>query len=149
MRKVTRIKRLATPQNIRTALGILFVIFGFIFLFKLPIIETSYKGVSNSEPIVASSNFKKSENSSIVRILIPKEDIDLSVKSAKIVKGYWETSEETASHGEGTANPGERGNIVVFAHARAGLFYNLKDIKKDDIVYLFTQHQSGAGFTKE
>ena len=66
-------------------------------------------------------------------------NIDLPITESKIVDGYWELSENTASHGEGSANPGEKGNIVVFAHAREGLFYNLKDVKKDDVVYLFTK----------
>jgi LPXTG-site transpeptidase (sortase) family protein len=74
-----------------------------------------------------------------IRIVIPSTNIDLNVIEAEVKDGYWETSETTASHGMGSANPGQNGNSVIFAHARVGLFYNLKDLKKDDIVYVFTQ----------
>lgn len=136
-RKLTRnyAKKFFTSNNIKTIAGIAFVIFGFLFLYKIPIITTPQKG----EPIVASSEFKKTNNgSNIIRILLPKEDIDLPVTPAKIVGGYWEVSETTASHGEGSANPGTNGNVVVFAHARQGLFYNLKDVNKGDIIYVLT-----------
>ena len=124
-------------QNIKTAAGIAFVVLGFLFLYKVPIVKTT---IQKKEPIVASSAFKSlNKESDVFRILISKENIDLPVKQAKIIGGYWETSETTASHGEGSANPGERGNVVIFAHARVGLFYNLKDVKKEDIVYVFTK----------
>lgn len=130
-------KRIFSGENIRNILGVVFVVLGFVFLYKLPVIRSTPQ---NKEPIVASSEFKKvSSDSNIVRILIPGKSIDLVVRHAKIIKGYWETSEGSASHGEGSANPGERGNVVVFAHARVGLFYNLKDVKEDDIVYIFTK----------
>jgi len=57
----------------------------------------------------------------------------------KIVDGYWELSENTASYGLGSGHPGEKSNTVIFAHAREGLFYNLKDVKTGDIVYVFTK----------
>jgi LPXTG-site transpeptidase (sortase) family protein len=130
-------KKLFSPQNIRTLLGLFFVILGLLFLYKVPVIKSSPQ---NNEPIAASSEFKKLErDSSVVRILIPKHDIDLTVTFSKIKDGYWELSETTASHGEGSANPGERGNTVIFAHARQGLFYNLKNIDRGDIIYVLTK----------
>ena len=119
----------------KNLLGILLVILGFLFLYKVPIPQ---KTLSSEEPIKMSFTAGEKE-STPQRILIPTQDIDLSVTFSKIKSGYWEISETTASHGEGSANPGERGNIVIFAHARVGLFYNLRDIKKDDIVYVFTK----------
>ncbi len=76
-----------------------------------------------------------------VRVIIPKSDIDLKVIPAKIVDGYWETSETYASYGEGSGTPGQHSNTVIFAHARAGLFYNLKDIKNGDSIYVFTKNK--------
>lgn len=120
-------------------LGIIFVALGLLFLYKIPVIKSN---PPKSEPIVASPEFKRvSSDSNVVRILIPGKNIDLVVRHAKIIKGYWETSENTASHGQGSSNPGERGNVVVFAHARAGLFYNLKDVKRDDAIYIFTKNR--------
>lgn len=57
---------------------------------------------------------------------------------APVVSGYWETSETTASHGVGSAGPGQKGNMVIFAHARPGLFLPLKEIQKQAAVYVFT-----------
>ncbi len=73
-----------------------------------------------------------------MRVVIPSVNIDINITESAVKYGFWETSETTASHGMGSANPGQIGNEVVFAHARPGLFYNLKDLKTDDIVYVFT-----------
>jgi LPXTG-site transpeptidase (sortase) family protein len=76
-----------------------------------------------------------------VRILIPKVDIDLKVIDAPIVDGYWTLSDNTASYGLGSGHPGSKSNTVIFAHARVGLFYNLKDVQVNDIIYVFTKTQ--------
>lgn len=131
-------KNFLSPESTRSILGVLFVMLGFIFLFIVPTI--SQKEARSREPITAGREFERNKKESeVVRVIIPNRDIDLLVKHAKIIKGYWETSEDSASHGEGTANPGEGGNTVIFAHARVGLFYNLRDIKKDDTIYVFTK----------
>jgi len=131
-------KRLLDPNITRSILGVLFVILGFIFLLTVPTIPQNLR--ADREPITAGREFAKNKKESqVVRITVPARDIDLEVKHAKISQGYWETSEDSASHGEGTANPGERGNVVIFAHAREGFFYNLKDVQKDDVVYVMTQ----------
>jgi LPXTG-site transpeptidase (sortase) family protein len=74
-----------------------------------------------------------------LRVIIPSLSLDLSIIEAAVVNGYWELSETTASHGVGSANPGENGNIVVFAHARQGLFLPLRNIKTEDTIYLLTR----------
>lgn len=73
------------------------------------------------------------------RIVLPKHQIDLKVVEAPIIDGFWETSEINASHGEGSASPGQIGNMVIFAHARVGLFYNLRDVQTNDLIYVFTK----------
>lgn len=97
----------------------------------------------NKNPIQINSALYTSKNivNDPVRILIPKADIDLKVVDAKIVNGYWELSESTASYGLGSGHPGENNNTVIFAHARTGLFYNLKDVRLNDIIYIFTKKQ--------
>ena len=60
------------------------------------------------------------------RITIPALDIDLPVAEAKVENDLWQTFAGFAAHGVGSANPGERSNVVIFAHNRAGLFGNLK-----------------------
>lgn len=73
------------------------------------------------------------------RVVVPALNIDLSIIEAKVVNGYWELSETTASHGVGSANPGEKGNIVIFAHAREGLFLPLRNIKVGNTIYILTK----------
>lgn len=121
-------------QNLKNFLGTIFILLGLLLFYKFPTVSKP----QNHEPIHASSQFeKKSQEASVVRILLPKENIDLPVTGAKIVGGYWQTSENSASQGEGTANPGSKGNVVIFAHAREGLFYNLKDVKKGDHICIY------------
>jgi LPXTG-site transpeptidase (sortase) family protein len=74
-----------------------------------------------------------------LRIVIPKYSLDLPIVEANVINGVWETSETSASHGVGSANPGENGNIVIFAHAREGLFLPLRNINKDTLVYILTK----------
>ena len=96
--------------------------------------------VVQTGPIQIAPTLMKDENVSEepIRIAIPSANIDINVVEAPVVNGYWETSDTTASHGMGSANPGQTGNTVIFAHARVGLFYNLKDLNMDDIIYVFT-----------
>lgn len=121
-------------------------IIGFVFLILalILLIFPSYSPTqkpNEKNPIVISKDLQnvKKTQSNPIRILIPKADIDLPVVDAKIVNGYWEISETTASYGLGSGHPGEKGNTVIFAHARQGLFYNLKDVKVQDIIYVFTK----------
>jgi LPXTG-site transpeptidase (sortase) family protein len=117
-------------------LGVLLILVGFFLLYKPFIADTKS---FTKEPIVADIAFEeKSEQSEVSEIIVPRLGIDLAVTPSKIIDGYWEVSETTASHGEGSANPGENGNVVVFAHARSGMFLNLRNIKKDDEVYILT-----------
>ncbi len=68
------------------------------------------------------------------KIVIKDLNIEIAVKKAKIVNGYWEVFDDAAGWGEGSSYPGETGNAVIFAHVRRGLFLNLKDITRDMII---------------
>ncbi len=72
------------------------------------------------------------------RIIVPSQKIDLSVIEAPVINGYWELSDTTASHGVGSANPGENGNVVIFAHAFEGLFLPLRNVQIGDEVTVLT-----------
>ncbi len=73
-----------------------------------------------------------------VRIIIPKLNLDLPVVVAPVVGGYWQLSDTSASYGVGSAHPGEVGNMVIFAHAREGLFLPLREVKKEELVYILS-----------
>ncbi len=77
-------------------------------------------------------------NASTTRIIIPRLSINLPVVEAPVVNGFWELSDTSASHGMGSANPGKKGNAVIFAHAREGLFGPLRTIVSGDTIYVLT-----------
>ena len=76
-----------------------------------------------------------------IRIVIPSVGIDVPVAEARVVNGYWEVSDVSASHGAGSAFPGTLGNTVIFAHAKEGLFLPLRNVKKTDRIYVFTPNR--------
>jgi len=65
--------------------------------------------------------------------------INLEVKKASVIDGYWEVFQESAGWGEGSGIPGEKGNQVIFAHARKGLFLPLRSIKVGEEIYVLTE----------
>lgn len=134
------IKRIEKNTLKGKLIGIIFLLLALVVLF-LPQIFLTFKPVSNS-PIKINPSLlaSKATQNDPVRILIPKVNIDLKVINARIINGYWEVSENTASYGLGSGQLGTKSNTVIFAHAREGLFYNLKNVKQDDIVYVFTKN---------
>ena len=40
----------------------------------------------------------------------------------------------------GSASPGDAGNTVIFAHARDELFGPIRELKKDDAIYVLTKN---------
>lgn len=112
---------------------------GFIMLGRNPyIISATFE----TEPVITNELQNDVEKVDLIpeKIIIPSLSLDLSVKSARRVSGYWEVFEEGAGWGEGSGLPGMPGNQVIFAHARPHLFGSLKEIKKDDAVYVFTKN---------
>ncbi len=85
------------------------------------------------------TNDKQKDKLPPVRIVIPSVNIDLPVKEAKVVKGYWEVFPDRAGFGLGSTYPGEIGNQVIFAHARTGLFLPLKKVKIKDKIFVSTK----------
>ena len=83
----------------------------------------------------------KEKGETPLRVIIPSLKIDVPVREAKIVKGYWELFEDAAGFGLGSAYPGEVGNTVIFAHTRPGLFQPLKDVKNGTVIYVFTSEK--------
>ncbi len=81
------------------------------------------------------------------RIVIPKIELDSSVVeiSTKIEKGelIWQTASNAVGHHQGTADPGEVGNIVLSGHIRSlreGMVFNrLPQLAPGDTVYLYSE----------
>lgn len=128
-------------------LGLIFLVLSIFFIFGFPQTKTSI----NNNPIKIDTKLilSKSKQESPIRIVVPSANIDLPIVEANIVNGYWEVSEKSASHGIGSANPKENGNIVIFAHAKKKLFYNLKKVKKENNIYIFTKNGKREYIIKE
>lgn len=73
-----------------------------------------------------------------VRILIPSLNIDLAVKEARVINGYWEVFSGVAGFGEGSALPGDIGNQVIFAHAKKNMFLDLPKIGDGATIYVLS-----------
>jgi LPXTG-site transpeptidase (sortase) family protein len=143
VRKTAKKNSKVSPKShlLRNKLFALFLI-SLAFIILLPWKLPTNNKTQTKNPIIISSKLLSSvkTQNTPVRILIPNVNIDLPIVSAKVIDGYWELSETTASYGLGSGLPGENGNTVIFAHARDGLFYNLKDVKIGDIVYVFSKN---------
>lgn len=131
-------------------LGILLVVWGYASSRPISPILNSTISVTpqnntvvsfSQEPVTVDKNLlseKTKQKNPPVRILIGSLSIDISVKEAKVVKGYWEVFPDSAGFGVGSAYPEEKGNMVIFAHARDKLFLNLRKIKVGDEITVFT-----------
>lgn len=129
--------------------GVLLILFPTLFTQSaqlrksLPTAQAQIVAVSKKAPgpikIDAGLLSKKETVQPPERIVIPKYKVDLGIVEAPVINGLWEISEVSASHGVGSANPGENGNVVVFAHARDELFGPLRNIQKGDKIYILTK----------
>jgi len=96
-----------------------------------------------SEPVtIDGALIKEASNAgqktSPVRVMIPEVQLDVAVKDAPIVKGYWTVFADRAGFGLGSSYPEDEGNTVIFAHARERLFQPLKEAKVHQSVYVLT-----------
>ena len=139
--KIVHKKKAKENPLLNKTLSLVFLILALVLLI-VPL-HLPYSKQINKNPIVISKSlFSLQTGENVpVRILIPSASIDLPIVKAPVVNGYWELSENSASYGLGSGVPGQNGNTVIFAHARTGLFYNLKDVKVKDIVYVFSKNK--------
>jgi LPXTG-site transpeptidase (sortase) family protein len=130
-------------KNVNTGkltLGIALVALGLILMsgkFKPPAVSSDS---FQSEPVKIEgfSENKTKEEDLPDKIIIPELSIDLQVRKSKLINGYWEVFSDSAGWGEGSGVPG-KGNQVIFAHAREGLFKPMKNIKPNTKIYIFTK----------
>lgn len=150
-----KIKRILKNKRKRARLylllgGILLLTLGFSF--SKPSVKDSSvsSGISeinsfSTEPVtidkalLEKSDIKKKDELSPQRIIVPSLEIDLPVRQARVINGYWEVFDESAGFGIGSSYPGEKGNQVIFAHARQGLFLPLKKAKTGQKIMVLTK----------
>lgn len=68
------------------------------------------------------------------KITINEVEIDLDVIPAYIENGIWQTSDTAATHLATSARPGEKSNMVIYAHNRPKLFKALPQVELDDVI---------------
>lgn len=68
------------------------------------------------------------------KITIESAQIELPVFQTLIKNRNWEINENGASHLDTSANPGEGGNIIIYAHNTKDRFGNLHNVKIGDII---------------
>ncbi len=105
------------------------------------VVSFSQEPVTVDKKLLDLSKSKEKAKLTPQRIIIPSLEIDLPVREAKIIKGFWEVFPDVAGFGLGSAYPDEMGNQVIFAHARKGLFLPLKNFKVGQIVYVMTKEK--------
>lgn len=112
---------------------------------NIPMVNTSKKNngdpISINHTLLATDENKIKNNAAPIRISLPSAGIDIPVRQAKVVNGYWELFNDSAGWGTGSGYPGEKGNIVIFAHAREKLFLPLKKAKIGENVTVFTEEK--------
>lgn len=135
--------------------GVLLIVLGFLLSKPHQNIVTDNKTVTvtssididsfSQEPVKVDQSLTSPDKNKInvknppVRIMIAALQIDLLVKEAKVIKGFWEVFPDSAAFGLGSAYPDESGNQVIFAHAREGLFLPLRKAQIGQNVMVLTK----------
>lgn len=78
------------------------------------------------------------------RLVIPKIGVDTKVEEVTINLGTWQVADWVAGHHEGTAMPGQNGNMVLVGHRdiRGSIFLRLNELQKGDEFQVFTDTAS-------
>ncbi len=96
-----------------------------------------YRSLSFANEIpVSNVSVKKTEP---VRIMLPSIGVDLPIDETIIHKNTWEIYENGASHLSSSANPGEEGNIIIYAHNTKDRFGKLEEVKKGEIIKVYSE----------
>ena len=84
----------------------------------------------------------KNEGVSAANIKIPSVGIDLPVEKGQIVKGVWQISEKGASQLDKSANPGHKGNTVIYGHNKNSLFGPIRWLKEGDSIEITDENRT-------
>jgi len=125
----------------RLTLGIALIALGIIFVVGSFGTRRPQSDSFASEPVkVEGFSAQEAPSEKLpTRVVIPSLSIDLEVKPARNINGYWEVFLDSAAWGEGSGLPGEAGNQVIYAHARKGLFLPLRQVEIGSRVYVLNK----------
>src|SRR5581483_7954912 len=74
-----------------------------------------------------------------VKIRIPRFSIDLPIEEAQIKNGIWQINSKGASHLAISANPGDKGNIILYGHNKKNLFGKARGLKIGDEIDIISK----------
>jgi sortase A len=78
-------------------------------------------------------------------VIIPKIGLYAPVVESAIKDGEWQVPKFAAGHLQGTANPGDGGNVALSGHVQSissgNVFARIDELKAGDHVYLRTDHE--------
>jgi LPXTG-site transpeptidase (sortase) family protein len=134
--KVNKIKnrnRLVRLTQALSLIGISLFLFGGIWLvYQKTVLSFS------SNP---STFIPKNPQAAPTSLTFDTPSLKLEIKAAEISNGIWQTFSDAASHLNLSANPGEGGNIVIYAHNKRELFGPLLWVTPKTKVTLTTADQ--------
>jgi sortase A len=78
------------------------------------------------------------------RLIIPRIGLDTPVQEVTVNLGTWQVADFVAGHNQGTALPGQPGNMVLVGHRdiRGSIFLRLNELQKGDDFKVITDNAS-------
>ncbi len=78
------------------------------------------------------------------RLIIPRIGLDTAVQEVTVNLGTWQVADFIAGHNQGTAMPGQSGNMVLVGHRdiRGSIFLRLNELQKGDEFKVITDNAS-------
>lgn len=117
------------PSRPRLTLPALIIIIGLLFITVSLAIKIHYAVNLTFTGYTPSSSVIRGTTQP-VEIAIPSLNIKLPLSETVIKNGVWQISPLGASHLTSSAVPGEKGNIIIYAHNTNDRFGHIMDIKK-------------------
>ncbi len=74
------------------------------------------------------------------KVKISSVGIDLAIEEGNIKDGVWQISENQATHLDVSKNPGDGGNVVIYAHNKGNLFGPLRKVKQGDEIKILNSN---------
>lgn len=129
-----------SPNSSRASISLLLGCVG-LLLICTPLIRWSLtaRTVQASEQLVQNAAVFTPDHNTPVAITIPWR-VDTLIEPAYYLEtGTWTTSKTAASFWVESAQPGENGNIVLYAHNTRELFGNIRVLQGGEVVTIRTQ----------
>ncbi len=127
-------------STILAGIGFLLVISGITYLsYRRTVVSFAVDSQTFTQSI--------SGNPKPVYLKIPSIDVASQVIEAHIRGGIWDTSSDKVSHLAYSKNPGDGGNIVLYAHNTRSLLSRLPDMTTGDIITLTTDNGKSHYYT--